>query len=80
MTGRLLERQMSDSFLVRCWIEPREVADQPEVLRVYVRNLKSGEEHYLNEPGQIGQVIERGLRHVAGVAAESADSPKFEVG
>ena len=62
MAGRRQERQMSDSFLVRCWKEPREVDDQPDVVRVYVRNLRTGEEHYLNEAAHIGELIERGLQ------------------
>jgi len=71
---------MSDSFLVRCWMEPREVADQPDVVRVYVRNLRSGEEHYLNEPSQVGEVVERGLLQAAGQVLQAGDSRSLEVG
>jgi hypothetical protein len=62
MTGRRHERQTSDSFLVRCWKEPREVDDQPDVVRVYIRNLRTGEEHYLNDVAQVGELVERGLQ------------------
>ena len=78
-TGRH-EKQMSDSFLVRCWKEPREVADQPDVVRVYIRNLRTGEEHYLNEPSQVGELVERGLQQVADPAIESTDRPSLGVG
>ena len=71
MTARRQARQMSDSFLVRCWMEPREVAGQPDVVRVYVRNLRTGEEHYLNDPSQIGEVVERGLQQAADQPSES---------
>lgn len=64
--------QPSDSFLVRCWKEPREDADQPAVVRVYVRNLRTGEEHYLNDPARVGELVERGQLEPAGrgLAAE----------
>jgi hypothetical protein len=71
---------MSDSFLVRCWMEPREVADQPDVVRVYVRNLRTGEEHYLNEPSQIGELVERGLQQAADQAMRADESRSLEVG
>lgn len=80
MTERHQQRQTSDSFLVRCWREPREVADQPDVVRVYVRNLRTGEEHYLNDPSQVGDLVERGLIPVAGQAVDADDSRRFEVG
>ncbi len=80
MAGRLHEKQMSDSFLVRCWREPREIADQPAVVRVYVRNLRTGEEHYLNEASQIGELVERGLQQAGGQATQAGESRSFEVG
>ena len=80
MTGRRTGRQMSDSFLVRCWMEPREVADQPDVVRVYVRNLRTGEEHYLNDASQIGELVERGLQQAADQAVESQDRRGVEAG
>ena len=80
MSARRHEQQMSDSFLVRCWKEPREAADQPDVVRVYVRNLRTGEEHYLNEPSQVGELVERGLQRPADGAIESAGGRSAEVG
>ena len=80
MTTPRQERQMSDSFLVRCWKEPREGADQPDVVRVYVRNLRTGEEHYLNEPSQVGELVERGLQQITEQATESDDTRKLGVG
>ncbi len=71
---------MSDSFLVRCWMEPREVADQPDVVRVYVRNLRTGEEHYLNDASQIGELVERRLQQAADQAVESQDRRGVEAG
>ena len=79
MAGRRQERQKSDSFLVRCWREPREVDGQPAVLRVYVRNLRTGEEHYLNDASQIGELVERGLDPAA-AALEATDERSYKVG
>ncbi len=61
-------------------MEPREVADQPDVVRIYVRNLRTGEEHYLTEPSQLGELVERGLQQAASEAAETADRRSLEVG
>ncbi len=80
MAARRQERQTSDSFLVRCWKEVREVADQPDVVRVYVRNLRTGEEHYLNEPSQVGELVERGLQQTEEQAIDTAGERSAEVG
>ena len=71
---------MSDSFLVRCWKEPREVDDRPDVHRVYVRNLRTGEEHYLNEASQIGELIERGLQRGSEPASAADDERSYQAG
>ena len=39
----------STSFLLRFWKEPREDGGSP-VLRCYLRNLQTGEEHYVGDP------------------------------
>lgn len=80
MAGRLQKRQSSDSFLVRCWKEPREVDGQPDVVRVYVRNLRSGEEHYLNNAGKIGELIERSLYRPADAAIQDVQERSYKVG
>ena len=80
MTANRHESQMSDSFLVRCWKEPREVADEPEVVRVYVRNLRTGEEHYLNDPKRVGELVERGLQTAEQRAIDTAGGRRAGVG
>jgi hypothetical protein len=72
MINRSHSQLEGGSFLVRCWLEPRELANQPEVLRVYVRNLRTGEESYIGSPAELGELLERSLR----VAREEADSPR----
>lgn len=59
------EHKQSSSFLVRCWVEPREVSDEPEIMRVYVRNLQTGEEQYVNSPSQLGELLQRELHQQA---------------
>ena len=69
MTEGRHKHKMSDSFLVRCWKEPREVAGQADVIRFYVRNLRTGEEHYISESSQVGGLLERGLQESAAAPA-----------
>lgn len=61
-------RQMSPaaSFLVRCWLEPREAEGAEPVVRITVRNLQTGEEQHLSDPRQLG---ERLVRHLDGAGA-----------
>lgn len=44
---------ISDSFLVRIWREPREDRTASQPVRGFVRNLRTGEEHYLGDPGLV---------------------------
>jgi hypothetical protein len=46
----------SSSFLVRMWREPQ--ADGEGPVRVYLRNLKTGEEIYLGDPRRVGEILE----------------------
>lgn len=50
------------SWLVRCWEEPREVAQGEPVARCFIRDLRTGEERYLNDPREIGELVLRQLR------------------
>ncbi len=43
------------SFLVRLWREPREVRGEEAPVRVYLRNLKTGEESYMVDPARLGE-------------------------
>ena len=49
----------SQSFLVRMWVEPREVTGGVQPVRVYVRNLKTGEETYVGDPADLGPYLSR---------------------
>jgi hypothetical protein len=46
----------SSSFLVRLWREPQ--ADGEGPVRVYLRNLKTGEEIYLGDPRRVGEILD----------------------
>ena len=45
----------SSSFLVRLWREPQTEGSGP--VRVYLRNLQTGEELYLGDPRRVGEVL-----------------------
>jgi hypothetical protein len=71
------------SWLVRCWEEPRELAQAEPVLRCFVRDLRTGEERYLTDPREIGELVLRQLRSMSGGAGrnepaglESWDDPQ----
>ena len=49
----------SGSFLVRIWTETREVEGEAPRVRVFLRNLKTGTEHYLGDLDQLGEAVLR---------------------
>jgi hypothetical protein len=61
------------SWLVRCWEEPRELAHAEPVLRCFVRDLRTGEERYLTDPREIGELVLRQLRAAYGTKSEPAE-------
>ena len=50
------------SWLVRCWEEPREEPQENPVFRCSVRDLRTGEERYLSDPREIGELMLRQIR------------------
>jgi len=56
------EGNFTMSWLVRCWEEKREVAQRDPVLRCFVRDLRTGEERYLSDPREIGDLMLRQFR------------------
>ncbi|MBS1251817.1 MAG: hypothetical protein MAG451_00851 [Anaerolineales bacterium] len=56
------DKRRSASFLVRVWLEPRVIADEPSPMRGYLRNLQTGEEEYFADPSQIEEHVRRYLR------------------
>ncbi|HKI01253.1 MAG TPA: hypothetical protein VKK31_04685 [Thermoanaerobaculia bacterium] len=59
---KLTETSPAMSWLVRCWEEPREVAQGEPVPRCFIRDLRTGEERYLSDPREIGELMLRQLR------------------
>ena len=49
----------SGSFLLRIWSEPRETEGETPRVRVFLRNLKTGEETYLGDLDQLGDTVLR---------------------
>jgi hypothetical protein len=48
----------SGSFLIRVWSENQDNGEPPRV-RIFMRNLKTGEEQYLGDLDQIGETVLR---------------------
>lgn len=72
----------SGSFLIRFWTEPREVDAGEETVRGFVRNLKTGEEQYLNDPQKLGELVLEALKNPQEPAqpagSEEESAPKQE--
>lgn len=45
------------SWLVRCWEEPSQQPEGHPVLRGFIRDLKTGKERYLSDPGELGEMV-----------------------
>jgi hypothetical protein len=81
LTGREIPQRQalrdhpSGSFLIRIWTEKREVDGEPPRVRVFLRNLKTGEEHYLGDLDQLGETVLRQFQH----ADPSAAGEEIEV-
>jgi hypothetical protein len=46
----------SGSFLVRFWVEPSDTPGE-QVLRGCIKNLKTGQEHYVDDPSKVGDLV-----------------------
>lgn len=51
----------SGSFLVRFWVERSDVPGE-EVLRGCIKNLQTGKEQYVSDPGKIGDLVRGHLK------------------
>ena len=60
--------------MVRCWEEPREQAGETPVFRCFVRDLRTGEERYLSDPRELGELILRRLREAGRTASRDQKS------
>lgn len=67
------ERRVA-SFLLRLWLEPREIDGQEPTLRGYIQHLQTGDEHYISDPEMIAAYVLRQLREEqAGREPQDAD-------
>ena len=62
------------SLLVRCWLEPREDSSESPIVRGYVKNLKTGEEHFIKDVDSVGEQIRRTLEPATAGAARESES------
>jgi hypothetical protein len=66
------------SWLVRCWEEPSQQAGDGPVLRGFVRDLKTGKERYLSDPGALGEIVTQEILEAE--RAREDDSEQLESG
>lgn len=64
------EERRSRSFLVRVWLEPRELQDAAPLLRGSLRDLQSGDESYFTDPGEMGERLLDGFDEPGEQASE----------
>lgn len=64
------------SWLVRCWEEPREAPHAEPVLRCFIRDLRTGEERYLTDPREIGELVLRQLQAASGNRNEESQEER----
>lgn len=74
--ARHQEACQSGSFLLRIWEEGREIEGESPKMRVFMRNLKTGEEHYLGALDQLGEEVLRQFQQT-GPADGSATRNRF---
>lgn len=63
------------SYLVRIWEEPRESGIGSARMRGYVRDLRTGEETYLDDPAELGDYLGRQLVPAARERSGEARGP-----
>jgi len=68
-TGKAQEAHQSGSFLLRIWTEGREIEGETPKTRVFMRNLKTGEEQYLGDLDQLGEEVLRQFQQNGQMAA-----------
>lgn len=62
MNDDTLKGEKAMSWLVRCWEEPSERAQEPPILRCSIRDLRTGEERYFSDPRELGEMMLRQMK------------------
>ena len=58
--GRARPKAPTKSWLIRCWAEPREQdSDENPVRRFSIRDLETGEQRYISDPQELGNLMTR---------------------
>jgi hypothetical protein len=61
------------TWLVRCWEEPSEQSEDRPVLRGFIRDLKTGKERYLSDPGELGEMVTQEILEVERTREDEAE-------
>lgn len=59
--SRERDPRSSGSFLVRAWLEQREIDGEEPSFRGYIKNLATGEERFVRLPDDLGAEIARSV-------------------
>jgi hypothetical protein len=59
------------SWLVRFWEESREDPREAPVVRCFIRDLRTGEERYVSDPRELGELM---LQHLRSAREESDET------
>ena len=58
--GKARPKAPTKSWLIRCWAEPSEKdPDGDRVRRCSIRDLETGEERYISDPHELGNLMTR---------------------
>ncbi len=58
--GRARPKVPTKSWLIRCWAEPREQDPDGDPVRRYsIRDLETGEQRYISDPQELGNLMTR---------------------
>ena len=66
------------TWLVRCWEEPSQQPDEAPVLRGFVRDMKTGKERYLSDPGELGEMVTQEMLEAEKTPEEGGEKPASE--
>ncbi len=71
--GSARPRTPTKSWLIRCWEEPREQQPREGPVRRYsVRDLETGEQRYVSDPRELGDLVNRRMQETG----QDAEDPE----
>ena len=76
--GRARPKAPTKSWLIRCWAEPREQDPDGDPVRRYsIRDLETGEQRYISDPQELGNLMTRRIPEDGGTG-KADEEPEQE--